>query len=98
MTDENLPLGSWLLGLVLIVAVASPIFVDRWEHVRAVEPHAKNPTPEYAKALDRQHHVTQKVREREALLVFCALFAALIFCEWTYRASLRSGSRSRITF
>jgi hypothetical protein len=88
---------SLFLAFAIILAVITPIFVDRSEHARAVATYAKNPSPENERALHRQQQSSQKVREREALLVFSSLFAAMIFCEWVYRASRRSGSRRRIT-
>jgi len=88
---------SLFLAFAIILAVITPIFVDRSEHARAVASYAKNPSPENERALHRQQQITQKIQEREALLIFSSLFAAMIFCEWMYRSSLRSGSRRRVT-
>jgi hypothetical protein len=88
---------SMFLALAIILSVITPIFVDRSEHARAVGAYAKNPSPENERALHRQQQINQTIQKREALLVFSSLLAAMIFCEWAYRASLRSGSRRRIT-
>jgi hypothetical protein len=89
--------ASLLLAFALVLAMATPIFVDRRAHTQAVVAYAKNPSPENAKALSRQQQINESIRKRETLIVCASLFAALICCEWAYRATLRSGNRHRIT-
>jgi hypothetical protein len=72
---------SLFLALAIILAVITPIFVDRSEHARAVAAYAKNPSPENERVLHRQQQINQKIKKREALLIFSTLFAAVIFCE-----------------
>jgi hypothetical protein len=61
--------ASLFLAFALLCAFASPIFVDRSEHARAVAAYAKNPSPENERALHRQQRINQKIQEREALLI-----------------------------
>src|SRR5882757_9094065 len=69
---------SLFVAFAIILAVITPIFVDRSEHARAVASYAKNPSPENERALHRQQQITQKIQEREALLIFSSLLAAMI--------------------